>query len=258
MPTPLEPDPGNAGVGSRVEGCHILTTPRPGKEWFFVPVYPIHRALIFANGDLNPGPAVQAALACPADETIIIAADGGARLALACDLVPHLVIGDLDSLSPAEVDDLRARGAVIQPFPAEKDETDLELALLAAIRQGASWVRIIGALGGRVDQMLANLLLLAMPGLCGCDVRAVADRQTVWLIGPGDQRLDGNPGDTISLLPLDGDARDVRTVGLAYPLRGETLSFGPARGVSNVIQAAPAHVSFSAGRLLVIHTPGRA
>jgi thiamine pyrophosphokinase len=217
----------------------------------------IQRALVFANGDLNDGPAVQEALA-HATDSLILAADGGARLALACGLTPAVVVGDIDSLTPGDLDDLRARGATIERHPPDKDETDLELALLAAVRRGATWIRVIGGVGGRIDQTLANITLLTLPELAGRDTRLVAGRQTLWLIGPGDHALDGDPGDTISLIPLMGDARDVRTEGLAYPLRGETLRFGPARGVSNVIVTQPAHVRLDAGLLVVVHTPGKA
>jgi thiamine pyrophosphokinase len=215
------------------------------------------RALLFANGDLKDGPAVQAALRFAA-ESLIVAADGGARLALACGLVPQVVVGDLDSLTPGEVDDLRERGAEIVRYPAAKDETDLELALMTAARRGATWIRVLGTTGGRIDQMLANISLLTLPDLAGRDTRLVTGSQTLWLIGPGEHRLDGAPGDTISLLPLAGDARDVRTDGLEYPLRGETLRFGPARGVSNVMLGASARVTLSTGLLIVVHTPGRA
>ncbi len=215
------------------------------------------RALVFANGDLNDGPAVQAALQ-HAPDTAILAADGGARLALACGLVPGVVAGDLDSLSDDEVADLRARGATIERTPPEKDETDLELALLRAAEGGATWLRVLGAVGDRLDQTLANITLLAMDALNGRDVRLVAGRQTLWLIGPGQHALDGAPGDTISLLPLAGEAAGVRTDRLKYPLRDETLRFGPARGVSNVIQATGASVALTAGWLVVVHTPGRA
>jgi thiamine pyrophosphokinase len=215
------------------------------------------RALVFANGDLNDGPAVQTALRV-APESLIVAADGGARLALACGLAPQVVVGDLDSLTPDEVGDLRERGAEIVRYPAEKDETDLELALMIAARRGAAWIRVIGTIGGRVDQTLANISLLTLPDLAGRDTRLVAGPQTLWLIGPGEHPLGGAPGDTISLLPLAGDARDVRTDGLEYPLRGETLRFGPARGVSNVMLGASARVALSAGLLIVVHTPGRA
>jgi thiamine pyrophosphokinase len=193
-----------------------------------------------------------------AADALIIAADGGARLALACQCVPNLVIGDFDSLSPDELDGLRAMDATIKRYPAAKDETDLELALLASTTQGATWIRVLGAVGDRIDQTLANITLLTLPELAGRDVRLVAGRQSLWLIGPGDHPLDGAPGDTISLIPLDGDAEKVRTDGLQYPLRSETLHVGPARGVSNVIQRSPARVAFDAGRLVVVHTMGRA
>lgn len=217
-------------------------------------------ALIFANGDLNPGSAVTTALdqADDADSTLVIAADGGARLALACDRVPDVVVGDLDSLTPEDVADLRARGVAIEQYPAGKNETDLELTLLAAMKRGATWLRIVGGIGDRIDQTLANIYLLTLPELADCDVRLVSGDQTLWLIKPGDHALTGNPGDTISLIPLAGDAENVRTVNMKYPLRGETLRFGPARGVSNVIAAAGARVQFNAGLLLVVHTPGRA
>ncbi|MCC6801178.1 MAG: thiamine diphosphokinase [Anaerolineae bacterium] len=215
------------------------------------------RALVFANGDLNDGPAVRAALSA-AEDALIIAADGGARLALACGLAPALVIGDLDSLSEGEIADLRERGAAIERVPTEKDETDLELALLEAARRGADQITLIGAAGGRLDHMLANIYLLAMPELRARAARVVAGRQTLWLIGPGAHTLEGALGDTVSLLPLTPEAAGIVTEGLAYPLRGESLRIGAARGVSNVMQTALAHVTLGAGLLLVVHTQGRA
>lgn len=215
------------------------------------------RALVFANGDLHDGPAVQEALR-QGTGGLIVAADGGARLALACGLRPALVVGDMDSLDEATLVTLRQNGAELQRFPADKDETDLELALLAAVRAGATWLRILGAVGDRLDQTLANILLLTLDALRGVDARLVAGRQTLWLLGPGEHALGGAPGDTISLIPLDGNAIGVRTHALRYPLRGETLRFGPARGVSNVIIEAGARVALEKGHLVVVHTPGRA
>ncbi len=215
------------------------------------------RALVFANGDLNDGPAVRAVLD-QAGDALIIAADGGARLAVACARQPHLVVGDLDSLPAPECEALAARGTHFERAIPDKDETDLELALLASAARGAAWIRIIGALGDRLDQMLANLALLSLPALAGCDVKIVAGRQTTWLIGPGSHALVGAPGDTVSLLPFDGDVHGITTRDLKYPLRGETLRLGPARGVSNVMLAAEGSVTVEHGRLIVVHTLGRA
>ncbi len=215
------------------------------------------RALVFANGELNDGPAVRAALA-RAPEARLIAADGGTHLALALGLTPHLIVGDMDSIEPQALETLAAQGSTIRRVPAEKNETDLELALLAAIDGGATWIRLLGAIGGRLDQMLANIYLLTLPQLEGCDVRLVSGAQALWLIGPGQHAIEGAPNDTLSLIPLAGDAHGVRTEGLRYPLRGETLRFGPARGVSNVLLNTCATVSLESGRLIVVLTPGRA
>jgi thiamine pyrophosphokinase len=208
------------------------------------------RALIFANGDLNDGPAVRAALEA-APGALVVAADGGARHARALELPVHALVGDLDSLGwvPA--------GAEVQRTSPEKDETDLELALLLAVERGANWIRVLGAVGDRLDQTLGNVMLLALPALRGRDVRLVSGRQTAWLV-QGHTVIEGQAGDTLSLLPLGGDAEGVRTEGLSYPLRGETLRFGPARGMSNVLAGARAEVWVGRGRLLAVFTPGRA
>src|SRR5579864_9435753 len=94
-------------------------------------------ALVFANGDLNDGLAVRSALALyvearTAAGTLIVAADGGARHAQALGLTSQLVVGDFDSLTEAELAVLQRAGAELRRSPIHKDETDLELALVAA------------------------------------------------------------------------------------------------------------------------------
>lgn len=217
----------------------------------------IVRALVFAGGDFNGGPAVQAALEA-ARGALVVAADSGARLALACGLTPHLVVGDLDSLRADEVADLRARGVEIDQHPAHKDETDLELALIAACARGATWLRLIGAVGDRLDQTLANIALLTLPDLIGRETRLVSGRQTLWLLRPGVHALRGDPGDTISLIAFVPGVTGITTEGLEYPLTHEALAFGPARGVSNVMLRREASVRFEAGLVIAVHTPGRA
>jgi thiamine pyrophosphokinase len=212
------------------------------------------KALIFANGEIVDGVMVDQALAY-ASEALIVAADGGARVAQHYGITPQTVIGDLDSLSPEELDALSAH--VIQ-HPAEKNETDLELALMWAVEQGADWLRVIGATGGRIDQMMSNIYLLALPILAGRDVKLVAGKQAMWLARPGAARIAGARGDTVSLIPLNGTVRGLRTENLYYPLNDEALDFGPARGVSNVMTAAESVVTVGDGVLLVVHTMGRA
>jgi thiamine pyrophosphokinase len=216
-------------------------------------------ALIFANGDINDGPMVRRALDATASiQPYVVAADGGARVALHFGYQPDIVIGDLDSLSPEEVSSLRSQSVEIEQHPAAKDETDLELALLHCAAQGCEWLRVIGSLGDRFDQTLANVYLLALPALFGRNVKLVAGRQELYLLHPGRHRILGEEGDTVSLLPLGGAVSGIVTEGLQYPLRDETLYFGPARGVSNVMLANEASLATDDGTLLIVHTAGRA
>jgi thiamine pyrophosphokinase len=188
----------------------------------------------------------------------VIAADGGALPLYHAGRLPDLVIGDMDSLDLKAQEALAVRGVELRRYAREKDETDLELALLHAAALGAASIDVLGALGGRWDHTLANVALLALPELQGRATRLLADRQIVFLVRDS-AVLEGQRGDTISLIPLAGAAYGVTTEGLYYPLREATLGFERARGVSNVLLEPPGRVSLRAGLLLVVrHDDGGA
>ncbi len=208
------------------------------------------RAIIFANGEFNSARSARDLLR---PDDLIIAADGGTRHALAAGVTPQVVIGDLDSLSTDDLAQVEAAGARIIRFSPRKDETDLELALLHAAREGANEIIVLAALGGRLDQTIANVLLLSLPELKELNARIVEEAQSAFLI-QGEAIIKGQSGDTVSLIPLGGDAVDVTAEGLEWPLQKETLHFGPARGVSNVLTAEQARVRVRQGLLLCVVT----
>jgi thiamine pyrophosphokinase len=219
---------------------------------------------VVADGDAPKRAALDAAWPGWADDLgLVVAADGGAIAAERLGFTIDLVVGDGDSLGHADVTRLRRAGVDVRLVPADKDETDTELALLEAVRRGAMRITIVGALGGpRVDHELANVALLAHPSLAGVDVAIVDPRGRIALIdaparggGPLTRSLPGPVGAVVSLLPLDGDAGGVTTAGFRYPLRDEPLPLGPARGLSNVRDAAEAAVTLRRGRLLVVEAP---
>ena len=208
------------------------------------------RAWIFVNGDLRHPQAVAALLA---EDDFLIAADGGARHLLAMERFPDLLIGDLDSLTPSEVAYMQANGSQIERLPTDKDWTDLELALEAALQRGFHHIRLAGALGGRIDHTLGNLFLLTHPKAAAVDV-CLEDGSEELLLVTGEITLQGQPGDRVSLVPLDETVRGVSTHNLQWPLKDETLYRRATRGISNLMTAPTAKISARTGALLCIHT----
>ena len=204
------------------------------------------KAVIVAHGDAAPADRTIAAAA-----DLLIAADGGAVLCSGWGLLPHLVVGDLDSLGAARAEDLARQGARVVRYPADKDESDTELAIRLALEQGADEIVLLAAAGGdRLDHAVANLLLVARPQLGG-RLSAVRGSTTVRAVHPGTRLvLAGSAGDLVTLLPI-GDARGILTEGLRYPLHDDPLAAGTARGLSNVIERTPASVTLGGGALLV-------
>jgi len=210
--------------------------------------------LILADGDA-PEPAALDRAWPGWDEGIdlVIAADGGARHAAGLGRAIDLWVGDGDSLGAAGVEALRAAGIPIELSPVDKDESDTELAILAAAAGGAHRVTILGALGGnRVDHALANVWLLAHPALGDRVACLVDDRARIRLVPAGRHDLGGRIGDVVSLFAFGGDAEGLTTDGLRYPLADEPLRSGWTRGLSNVREAADASLVVGAGQVLVV------
>lgn len=209
--------------------------------------------MILANGQLSHPDQVRS-LAREAD--LLLAADGGTHHALGLGLPLDLVVGDLDSLSEADRQTLEAAGTILLQHPTAKDETDLELALVQAVQRGADDILVCTALGGRTDQTLANVLLLALPELVGRRCAIVEGPEAVFLIR-GEVEMAGEPGDVLSLIPIGGDCHDIWTEGLEYPLAGDSLLLARARGISNVLTAPRARIRVGRGLLLAVHRAPR-
>ena len=193
----------------------------------------------------------------------VIAADGGARHATSLGVTIDLWVGDGDSIGEPGLVALAASGVPIERSRTDKDESDTELAIRAAVRLGASGVVIVGALGGgRIDHAIANIGLLAMPELVGRSAVILDGRSRVRLItapGPDGEAVEshvrGRPGDLVSLLPVGAGVEGVTTDGLAYPLADEPLAPGRTRGLSNVRIEPDATVIVRRGQLLVVESP---
>jgi len=216
------------------------------------------RALILAGGD-RPDPALlDAHWPGWRDAALVIAADGGARHAAPLGLPLHQVVGDFDSLIAGDVDELEAAGVVVTRFPTNKDATDTELALLAALDAGATDITLLCTWGGRSDHAIGTLALLANPRCGAADVVILDEQTRTQLLRSGaGLTLRGNIGRIISITPWGGDAT-VSTTGVRWPLVSAVLIAGSTRGISNVATAEESVITAHNGAVLVSEGGGEA
>lgn len=218
--------------------------------------------VVFAGGPL-PSDAERGSLASRlAGTTVsrIVAADSGLHRADALDvrLVPgrDLVLGDMDSLAPHRLLEAEADGIAIERFPDDKDATDLELALDAAVAGAATGDRIVvvGTTVGRFDHVLATLWTLASDRYDRLVREAWLGGDVVHVVAGGDapRKVATPSGGTFSVLAAHGDAVGVTVTGARWDLRGETLEAGTSRGVSNEAVDDDVVVACDRGTLLVV------
>lgn len=209
----------------------------------------VQRIIIFANGEL---PNLDKTRALIQKDDYIICADGGTRHALALGIKPDLIIGDMDSVEKGQLQKLRQADVSMELFPHDKNETDLELALHRAMELNPKQIIIVAALGGRLDQTLANIILLTGPQLSKFETRLDDGVEEIFFCRDQTQVL-GRSGDLVSLIPWGGPVSEVQTTDLRWALRKETLYPNKTRGISNEMTSDTAAISIGSGLLLVVH-----
>jgi len=184
-------------------------------------------------------------------ETSLICADGGTEYAKKYDLLPDLVVGDMDSISLKTLRWLRKHKVKLVKYPRKKNSTDSEIAIEKAQAMGCTELIVFGLLGDRIDHMSANILYLS----------TVAEKVVLHII-EGNQtisfirsviKITGKEGDEVSLIPLRKDCKGITTKGLTYGLQNATLPYGSTRGISNVMESDRAEISIEDGVLMVVH-----
>lgn len=209
------------------------------------------RALIVLGGELPSPPLLRR---CAREAELTIAADRGLEAFEAAGVQPDLLLGDMDSVS-AGAFARRACGTEVDRLPCEKDDTDGGYAMEVALSRGATEITILGALGGRMDHALANLMLLMRAHEGGAFAQILDERVRIVRID-GTYTLRGAKGDTLSLIPI-GQAHGVTFTGCYYHSQ-EALSFDFVHplGVSNVMTQDEAKITVRKGDLLLFHHYG--
>lgn len=206
------------------------------------------KVLIIANGEIKDIQKVKAMLP---QVDYVICADGGVRHARELGVVPDLMVGDFDSLPDEVLQEYSMAGIPIKRYPMDKDKTDMQIAVDTAIEMGASQVFLVGTFGSRWDHSYANMLMLYRLARRGIKAQ-ILDSHNVVMVSSGKVEIEGEIGQTLSLLPLGGDVRILRTDGLKYPLVDGILPLDFPYGVSNVLVKPRAEVHVGSGWVMVV------
>jgi thiamine pyrophosphokinase len=188
------------------------------------------------------------------DADIIVAADGGGLYLYEAGITPDILVGDFDSIPPKVLDYIRTqKNVTLKTFPAEKDFTDMELALDAAVDRGADEICILSATGSRLDHSAGNILLLF--SLLERNIKGwVEDANNIVCITQGRMELKRLDNWKVSLISISPEVKGLTTEGLLYPLKNYTLKLGSSLGISNEFASDTAAVSFEKGLLMVVLT----
>ena len=199
------------------------------------------RALLFTGG---PSPVGLDQLP---EFDLVIAADRGADHAITHGLGVDLLVGDMDSVSLEALDACRE---TIQ-HPVDKDETDLELSLEAAVQSGVKAITVIASNAGRLDHSLGNLLAMASDRWSSLEIDALVDENRLYVVRDN-IHLKGLVGNLVSLLAIAGPATGVSTTGLHWALHDARLEEGSGLGLSNKFAQANASITVGTGVIFVI------
>ncbi len=208
------------------------------------------RVLIFANGEYSSLDFYHNNIQF---DDYIICADGGTNTAWEAGIIPDLVMGDFDSVDKSILKKLENEKTKFIEFSSEKDESDLELAVLKAATLTPSEIIIFGALGKRLDHILGNLILLTIPLEAGIKGYILEEEYEIYLID-NDIEVERGRNSILSLFPLTPVVQGVETWGLKYPLMKEELYLGRSRGLSNEFAENKARIKIKEGKLLIIKT----
>lgn len=185
----------------------------------------------------------------------IWAVDRGADTCRAAAVIPEILLGDADSSAASSWQWLEELQVPMVRYPADKDYTDLQLALreLAVRRSGAA-VLLTGGWGGRFDHAWSNVFSLLQAADAGLNIAGLVDEAEAMFFLPGGQQLAIEfiqQPKTISLIPLTPVCRQVTSQGVHWPLSGVDLSMQAPAAISNrlAVDSQKIRVSINAGML---------
>ncbi len=212
------------------------------------------QAVVALAGEIHDSALVRSALG---GARLIVAADSGANRLRQLGILPHVVIGDLDSLEGDDLFNLKAVGVEFEPHPDREQRTDGDVAIEYALKRGATQIVVVGLFGGpRYDHEVANLYLLTHPRLRQVPAWTV-DGWTALTVLNGDgisqAHFHGQIGDYVTITAVSETVEGITTVGLKWPLSNATFTRGLNEGTSNELINDRAMIQISKGTAFASH-----
>ena len=205
------------------------------------------KCVIIANGDLEYTARIKGIIK---NSPMIVCADGGARHLRTLNILPHIMIGDFDSIDPGDKQFFEKKQIKTLVFPSRKEQTDAELAVDWAIENKATDITLLGVTGTRLDHTLANIFLLKKLARYQVPARIINEKNELHMVMDFIE-ISGRPGDVLSILPITKQVTGITLKGLEYPLVNATLEMGSSLGISNYFKRTMASVSVKKGILIV-------
>ena len=181
----------------------------------------------------------------------IICADGGANALFASQILPHYIIGDLDSITKPTLDFFKLQGVNIEEYPRNKNSSDLELAFAKAVELGTTRLTLLGATGGRLDHFLVNIGILSKAAQLKIKA-SIQDKNHVIKLLNKTATISGTQGTIFSLHAYSGTVKNLSISGSKYELKNYNLLPGDGRTLSNEFLDQEVTIEFSNGKLLLI------
>ncbi len=212
------------------------------------------KTIIVAGGDFSISSDVEKHIQ---EADLILAADKGGEYLINAGMLPHYLIGDMDSIDPVALNKIREKSIPVISSSPRKDETDTELCIRFAMEKRTSEMILVAASGGRMDHFTANLFLLEPLCESGIHARIMDAENTIQILtGKGISRafLKKDQGETVSLTALSKEVKGLTIKGLEYGLEKATLHRGSSLGVSNHFQKDTAEISMESGSLILFQS----
>lgn len=181
----------------------------------------------------------------------IIAADGGGNALYNNNIIPDVLLGDLDSISDEALSYFKEKDILIEKYPAEKDYTDGELALIKAVTLNPDEVVFLGAIGSRMDHVFGNINLLYKAMLNNIEGKIV-DKNNIIMLSDKGIVLEKFDGFKFSIIPYNGCVEMLTIEGGKYDLNNYTLNTGETITISNEFKDENVKISFKKGTILLI------